>query len=274
MIHLAPTSKQCTREEAARLYLDHVYRMHGLLRSIVSDQDPRFTGKFWQQMFGLLGTKLHPSTAYHPQTDGKMERANRIIVQMLQTTLEDDTTWDEQLALVEHTYNSTVQALTGYTPFYLIYGRDVLSPVTHLAEAVTLGTINPVVQQRLESWRRIHRKVERRLAQAQKWMIRSLVPRKAPVKFREGQQVMLKTTEKSDLPKLRKQWAGPFNVVQAVNPVAVKLALTRAYKRLHPVVHVSKIKPYVRDEAERDAPQPAAVEVAGGEAMEIERIMA
>ena len=43
MIHLAPTSKQCTGEEAARLYLDHVYRMHGLLRSIVSDRDPRFT---------------------------------------------------------------------------------------------------------------------------------------------------------------------------------------------------------------------------------------
>ena len=63
-------------------------------------------------------------------------------------------------------------------------------------------------------------------------MIRSLVPRKAPVIFQEGQQVMLKTTdyEKSDLPKLRKQWAGSYNVVQVVNPAAVKLALTGAYK--------------------------------------------
>ena len=91
MVHLAPTTKQCTGEEAARLYIDYVYRMHGLLRSIVSDRDPRFTGKFWQQLFGLLGTKLKPSTAYHPQTDGQTERANRTIVQMLRTTLEDDT---------------------------------------------------------------------------------------------------------------------------------------------------------------------------------------
>ena len=251
MIHLAPTSKQCTGEEAARLYLDHVYRMHGLLRSIVSDRDPRFTGKFWQQLFGLLGTKLRPSTAYHPQTDGQTERANRTIVQMLRTTLEDDTTWDEQLALVEHAYNSTVQASTGYTPFYLIYGRDVPSPITRLAEAVTQGATNPVVQQRMETWRRIHRKVVKRLAQAQKRMIRSLVPRRAPVRYQEGQQVLLKITdyERSDLPKLRKQWAGPFTVVQVVNPAAVKLALTGAYRRLHPVVHVSKIKPHVRDNA-------------------------
>ena len=86
---------------------------------------------------------------------------------MLRTTLEDDTTWDEQLALVEHAYNSTVQASTEYTPFYLIYSRDVPLPVTCLAEAVTQGATNPVVQQRLESWRRIHRKVVKHLAQAQ-----------------------------------------------------------------------------------------------------------
>ena len=231
------------------------------------------------ELFGLLGTKLKPSTAYHPQTDGQTERANRTIVQMLRTTLEDDTEWDEHLALVEHAYNSTVQASTGYTPFYLIYGRDVPSPITRLAEAITQGATNPVVQQRLESWRRIHRKVVKKLTKAQVRMKRSLVaPRRPgkPVRYRIGDQVMLRITdyERSDLPKLRKQWAGPFDVLQVIGPAAVKLNLTGAFKRLHPVIHVSKVKPYVHDYRGREAPQPVAVEVQGGEAMEIERIVA
>ncbi|MCV6587662.1 MAG: hypothetical protein OIF57_01350, partial [Marinobacterium sp.] len=80
--------------------------------------------------------------------------------------------------------------------------------------------------------------------------------------------------DKSDLPKLRKQWAGPFTVTQIVNPAAVRLELTGAYRRLHPVVHVSKVKHWVPDDAGRDVPQPPAVELAGEEAMQIERILA
>ena len=84
-----------------------------------------------------------------------------------------------------------------------------------------------------------------------------------PVRYRTGDQVMLFITDydRSDLPKLRKQWASPFDVLQVMGPAAVKLNLTGAFQRLHPVTHVSKIKPYVHDHVGREAPQPVAVEV-------------
>ena len=80
--------------------------------------------------------------------------------------------------------------------------------------------------------------------------------------------------ERSDLPKLRKQWAGPFDVLQVMGPAAVKLNLTGALRRLHPVIHISKVKPYVHDYVGCEAPQLVAMEVQGGEAMEIERVVA
>ena len=55
------------------LFIDRVFRQHGLPLAIVSDRDPRFTGKFWKSIFKVLGTRLDMSTADHPQTDGQTE---------------------------------------------------------------------------------------------------------------------------------------------------------------------------------------------------------
>lgn len=54
-----------TATTGAQVYLDQVYKLHGAPESIVSDRD--FLGHFWQQLFKHFGTKLHLSTAYHPQ---------------------------------------------------------------------------------------------------------------------------------------------------------------------------------------------------------------
>ena len=54
-----------------RIYLDEIVRLHGVLASIVSDRDPRFTSYFWQAFPNALGTRVNMSTTYHPQTDGQ-----------------------------------------------------------------------------------------------------------------------------------------------------------------------------------------------------------
>ena len=74
MVHFAACTKEITAMEYAQLFVDHVFRLHGLPEVIISDRDPRFTSKFWQSLFDLLGTDLRFSTAYHPQTDGQSER--------------------------------------------------------------------------------------------------------------------------------------------------------------------------------------------------------
>jgi hypothetical protein len=63
----------------AKLYLKEVYCLHGLPSSIISDRDPIFTSKLWRELFTLVGTKLCMSSAYHPQSDGQIERVNQCL---------------------------------------------------------------------------------------------------------------------------------------------------------------------------------------------------
>ena len=74
-----PATKNCPAEEAAQLFFKNVVKYWGLPQSIISDRDGRFTGKFWTELFKLLGTNLRFSTSFHPQTDGQTERINGLL---------------------------------------------------------------------------------------------------------------------------------------------------------------------------------------------------
>ncbi|KAA0050867.1 reverse transcriptase [Cucumis melo var. makuwa] len=70
-------------DEAARLFFKNIVKLWGIPKSIISDRDPCFTGKFWQELFKLMGTDLNFSTSFHPQSDGQTERINALLEQYL-----------------------------------------------------------------------------------------------------------------------------------------------------------------------------------------------
>ena len=74
-VHLIPTRKSADTPEVARLFIDNVFKLHGLPRTIVSDRDAKFTSKFWTELMKQLGCEGLMSTARHQQTDGQSERA-------------------------------------------------------------------------------------------------------------------------------------------------------------------------------------------------------
>ena len=85
MVHLAPCKISITGKEAAFLFLDHVYRLHGMPKSIVSYRDSHFTSIVWRHVFKLLRSKPFMLTADHPQTDGQTELVNRVVADVLGT---------------------------------------------------------------------------------------------------------------------------------------------------------------------------------------------
>jgi hypothetical protein len=91
-----------TASSVARLYLDQVYRLHGLPLSIVSDKDMVFTSKFWSELFSLAQVKLPMSIAYHPESDGQSKSVNHCMKTFLRCfTSAYPTKWLQRLPLAE-----------------------------------------------------------------------------------------------------------------------------------------------------------------------------
>ena len=97
--YFVPTTASLDSERLARLFVNIIFRLHGMPKSIVSDRDSRIMSLFWKSVFEILGTKLLYSSAYHPQTDGHTERTNRTLEQMLRMYVQRNAQeWDCYLA--------------------------------------------------------------------------------------------------------------------------------------------------------------------------------
>ena len=119
-----PTSTNATGEDIADLYFTHIFPQTGLPESIICDRDTKFTSKFWETLMQRLKIKLDMSTAFHPQTDGSTEIANKTIIQILRNwvSMKQDN-WAQHLPLVAYTINISTNDTTKMSPFYLRYSH-------------------------------------------------------------------------------------------------------------------------------------------------------
>ena len=102
----------------AKVYRDHVFRLHGIPRKIIHDRGPQFESRFMKDFYKLVGIEGNPSTPYHPQTDGQTERINQEIEQYLRVFINHhQSNWSEWLSLAEFSYNTKVKTSLGHSPF-------------------------------------------------------------------------------------------------------------------------------------------------------------
>lgn len=247
-----PTTDTCTAEEVARIYIKSVFRHHGLQEAIISDRDPRFTSGFWRATFDALDCELKMSTSYHPQTDGQSERANRTIEQILRgfvNVAADD--WDTFLPLAEFAYNNSVNPSTGYTPFFLNYGRDPVTPANlasliRSANRPTLPSVLSFLDAINDALLNARGNVERAQARQKFYADK----RRRDVTYHVGDQVFLST---KDIPwrhkhKLRERWIGPYYVTRVIDDINYELKLP-AHFTIHNIFHVSQLRPRLTSDA-------------------------
>src|ERR1700737_4976857 len=134
-----------------RIFFDNIVKYHGIPQSIVSDRDGRFVSKFWRSLMDTMGVQLKMSTSHHPQTDGQTERANRVLEDVLRHYVsKNQNDWDVHFSAAEIAVNSSIQASTNFTPYYLNYGYEP----TFNIEATTLSIRNESAAQMLHTLQR------------------------------------------------------------------------------------------------------------------------
>lgn len=247
--HFIALKHPYTASKVADVFLDRVYRLHGLPQSLVSDRDPIFTSIFWKELCRRTGIKLCMSSGQHPQTDGQTERVNQQVEGYLRCFISAHPhRWSQWLPLCELWYNTNWHSSTGRSPFEIIYGHHPryfgISPSDTVA--------NPDVQQWLEDRHVIMESVRQHSLRAQQRMKVQADKNRTERVFVVGDSVFLKMQpyiQASIAPranhKLAFRYFGPFKIVARVGAVAYELDLPEKC-RVHPVFHVSLLKKHIK----------------------------
>ena len=207
----------------ARIIVNEIVPRHGCPFSILTDRAASFNSELLQQIYSLLNTKKLNTSAYNPQSNGQVERFNETLVVMLSMYVtKHQTDWDQYLNILKGAYMSAPHPITGYTPNYLLYGRELKLPIDTIVSAKEWYAdredfLSKLLQrtsfaQDLARARLLDRKVELEEKQEDS---------NVQLEYKFGDKVLVFVPDsKTRLSnKLRSRWTGPFSVLERTSVV-------------------------------------------------------
>ncbi|GMJ09500.1 hypothetical protein HRI_004619200 [Hibiscus trionum] len=242
--HFIMVRMNLSLEALADLYIQEVIRLHGVLASIVSDRDPRFTARFWKTLHKALGTKLNLSTTFHPQSDGKSERVIQVLEDMLRACIIDfGKNWEKSLPLVEFAYNNSYQSSIQMAPFEALYRRKCLMPLCwfKLGDNKVLGP--QLLRETEEQVQIIHSRLKQAFDRQKSYTDQ----KRRDIQYEVGDKAFLKVSPWKKVfwfgkrGKLSPRFIEPFEVIERIGHVTYRLALPSEFDKIHNVFHVSML---------------------------------
>ena len=241
--HFLPVQLDYSMDRLVEMYMSEIVRLHGILVSIVSDRNPRFTLRFWKELQSALGTRLNFSTAFSPQTDGQSERVIQVLEYILRGCVLDFlVSWDRYISLIEFSYNNSYQSSIGMAPYEALYCRKCRTPIcwTKLNEHKVIG---PDLVKETEENVQI---IQQRLKAASDRQKSYADLKRKDIEYEVRERKILRFGKKG---KPSPRFIGPYEILERIRLVAYRLALHPELAKLHNVFHVSMLQRYRFDES-------------------------
>ena len=229
----------------ARILTNELFYRFSLPEQLHTDQGRQFESELISEICRLLKIRKTRTTPYHPQCDGLVERFNRTLLNMLATCLKDHHfLWEDYIRPVCMAYNTSTQSTTGYTPFYLMFGRQAKLPVDIMYGTNAMNEVSPN-QHAADLRTRLteaYEKVRQHLNIGQEWQKEFYDRRVHGKPYDVGALVWLHSLvlPRGKSKKFHHPWTGPFIVVKRLSDVTYRIQSREGRRRL--VVHFDRLK--------------------------------
>ncbi len=223
----------------------------GLPRVIQTDQGSNFTSKVFGQMLKELGITHHMSSAYHPESQGAVERFHQTLKSLLRTfCIETGKDWVDGLPLLMFAVRESVQESLGFSPAELVFAHTVRGPLKLLKEQLMGKDSAPIsVLDYVSSFReRLYKACElakTHLSMAQSKMKIHFDKRAVQRSFQPGESVLVLLPIPGSA--LQAKFSGPYVIEQKLSETDYVVG-TPDRRRKRRVCHVNMLKPYVARE--------------------------
>ena len=246
MVHFIPTMEKTSAEGLARLFRDHVWKLHRLPESIISDRGAQFAANLMKELNQILGIETKLLTAFHLQIDGQTKQTNQELEQYLRMFIDHrQEQWTEWLGTAEFAYNNKVNTSTKVSLFRANSERDLRMGFEMRKQGKSEGA-----KEFVERMKTIQEEAQVALKKAQEEMKKQADRKRGEVEeYRVGDLVLLNMKdlkwqmEGRRMEKLMERFVGPYKIKRVISTNAVELELPKMVK-IHPVVNVSRIRRY------------------------------
>jgi len=275
MAHFIPMTEKTSAEGLAVLFRDHVWKLHGLPESIISNRGAQFAAGLMKELNGMLEIEMKLLKAFYLQTDGQTERANQELEQYLRMFVDYcQDQWPDWLGTAEFAYNNKVNSSTKVSPFMANNGRNPRMGFEMRKKGKVIRA-----EEFMAKMKEIQEEAQAALKKAQEEMKKQADWHRGEVEeYRVGNMVLLSTRDlkwqmvsrRTD--KLIERFVGPYRVKGIVSSNAIELDLPSSV-RIRPIVNVSRIHRY-RDRVKgQKVTPPPPVEIQGEMEYEVEKIL-
>ena len=221
----------------------------GIPREILTDQGSQFIGSMVSKLCQGLGIDKLKTTPYRPESNGLVERMHKTLNSVLRKCAAEGKDWVAQLPFALFALRAAPNRDTHFSPFELLYGRSMRSPLELLYEGwvdkdlweMDVGSYSETLIEKLEVMRDVQRERMLKASKDRKQYFDKKAVRRV---LTAGDLVLVRKPGLSS--KLEESWHGPYKVLEKLNDVNYRIAVGRKKK----VLHVNNMKLYVEREVE------------------------
>ena len=218
-----------TAERVASTFVTEFVNRLGCPLELHSDQGRNFESHFFKRLCDMLEIAKTRTTPYRPSANGQVERMNRTILQILRCFIRgEQTDWDLHLGTVGTAIRATVNRQTGFTPNFLMLGREVMQPIDLMFHANDRQATHPprsYIERHCEAMRTAHQIARENLQQSQKRQKRDYDMKTEQNTYSVGDAVYKfnKAMTVGQCRKLQPVWLGPWIVVEVISSVLYRI---------------------------------------------------